>query len=320
MSTEVADAPATKGPSPNGYHSGVAEMYRCLKEYQYAFVRKVREPNATTPEPLAIGLRTHAGVAHWFGLGFATSQEAWASIKQAIADEAVGQPLPLSMTSERFALSILEQYVDFWSTQPRPRVLATEILIGPVPIVSGSKHLRTNRLDNLSYWSGDATAPMPGELKTTSGSIDDLIKRYRVHGQLLHQLAVLRARGGVTGKDGKLMPAPMTVMLDVVKKGYGGKRHQFARHPISLTERAVTGFAKSLDRKLDEATALTWNSKGDHLRSWLCVRKEGNMTVECPFLKLCLYGRSAAGHYVLPDGMRLTDWTPTGEQKVAPWD
>lgn len=281
-----------------------------MKEYQLAWIRKIRVPQAITPEPLAVGLRVHAGRARWFSSNFRQDEVTWAGVKRAMLEEGEHTLLPLSESSLRFATSIMEQFIEHWGRLPKPRVLAAEIEVSGMV----GNHLRTNRLDDISIHPG-TTVPMPGECKTTSGGIDELATRYKMHGQLLHQMAVLRAQQAQAFGP----PALTTnVMMDIIKKGYGGKRHQFARVPIHFTERSIAWFGRALSAKLDEAKALTWNSKPH--RSPACVRKEGNATIECPFLRLCNYGPQAAGHYVTEDGMRLTDWAPSPGKEVPPWD
>lgn len=120
-------------------------MYRCLKEYQLAFVRKIRVPQAITPEPLAVGLRVHAGRARWFSSGFKDFRDVWPSIKVAMIEEGEHTFLPLSESSLRFAQSIMEQFVEHWGRLPKPKVLAAEIEVSGM---LGAHH-RTNRLDDI---------------------------------------------------------------------------------------------------------------------------------------------------------------------------
>jgi hypothetical protein len=302
-----------KGPSKHGYHSGVPEMFRCWQEYLLKYVRKIRIPGVQTPEPLAIGLRVHAGRARWFGSNFAQNEATWTSIKKAMLEEGENTALPLSESSLRFAQSIMEQFIEHWGRLPKPKVLAAEVEAS----TQLGEHPRTNRLDDISVYPG-ATQPMPGECKTTSGGIVELATQYKMHGQLLHQMVVLRGARDVVPRPKMALPPMTSVMLDIIKKGYGGKRHQFARVPINFTERSISWFAESLEKRLDAASTLDWNSKVQ--RSPACVRKEGNMTVECPFLRLCNHGRSAAGQYVTEDGMRLTDWAQSPGRETPPWD
>ena len=153
---------------------------------------------------MAIGIMFHAGRARWFGDGFPPPGDmvparsgsgmvnGWASIYQAVQEEAEKQPLPMPQGAEQEALNILTQYVAHYSKLPKPKVLAAELELGPLITYEGSQEPHTIRLDDLSTYPDFAHALGSGEAKTTSGKPNTVYAHYNAnHGQLLKQMLVI---------------------------------------------------------------------------------------------------------------------------------
>ena len=96
------DAPlgVSDGPSSAGWHK-VEAGFRCYKEYQYAQVRGITNPQAETPDPLAIGLLMHVGKGRWFSKQFDSSEEMLEKIRNEMLDYAMRAKLPMSVRRSR---------------------------------------------------------------------------------------------------------------------------------------------------------------------------------------------------------------------------
>jgi len=327
------------GPSSAGWHAGDQEMFRCEQEFVFKHLRKIEKAGKKeTPRAMAIGLMFHAGRARWFSNNFSDN---WQSVYQAVVQEASRQPLPIPIGAEQEACNILQQYVAHYSKLPKPKVLAAELEVGPIVTVDGSSELHTNRLDDLSLYPDFANAEAIGEAKTTSSKPSAVYAHYNAnHGQLLKQMLVVTT----AIKQGKLkvVKAPIGIVLDVVQKGYGGAKCSFERFLITIEPYQLEWFARDLEqvrqrrRELEEVESELKKAPGN-LRAgpafWelpalvaekmarrnptACrrlVSGDGGqfIAVDCDFINLCKFGRSAATEYVVAG-------QPMGAVKGKPW-
>lgn len=310
----LGDAPLgeARGASEAGWHQ-IASKVECAKKYQLAHVRGIVTPMHQLPDPLAIGVLFHAGRARWFSKRFRTDEETWQSIADAIAVEAQACVPPCSPDAERQALTLLQLYVDHWSTRPHPTVVAAEYTIGPATLIDGAAFsFRTARLDDVTRYDG---ALCIGESKTTSADISDVINEYTLHGQTMLQ-ALLWKRA----PQGEKMHGPVLgVMLDICKKPSGKRPAAFQRHFLPITETALAWFAKNLVQELKEAASIDWDT--DVRRNISnCTRQIGRMRVPCQFREMCMRGKSASIHYTFKNGESLLSWKPEDGKTVAPWE
>lgn len=319
------------GPSEFGWHAGDQEMFRCEQEFVFKHLRHIAKAGKKeTPKAMAIGLMFHAGRARWFSNGFSDN---WQSIYQAVVQEASKQPLPIPIGAEQEALNILQQYVSHYSKQPKPKVLAAELEVGPIVTVDGSSELHTNRLDDLSLYPDFANAEAIGEAKTTSSKPSAVYAHYNAnHGQLLKQMLVVTkaiANGAL-----KVVKEPIGIVLDVVQKGYGGAKCSFERFLITIEPYQLEWFSRDLERKrirrrqLERLEAHPELANPDQTQMLQRIEPaERNPTacrrlvsgdggqfiaVDCEFLSLCKFGRSAATEYVVGD-------MPAGAVKGGWW-
>jgi hypothetical protein len=269
---------------------------------------------------------------------------AWDSIYQATQEEAEKQPLPMPQGAEQEALNILQQYVAHYSKLPKPKVLAAELEVGPIITFDDREdhalpgegyckacdhdpclHWHTNRLDDISLYPDFANAEALGEAKTTSGKPSTVYAHYNAnHGQLLKQMLVVTE----AIKQGKLPVAaePKFIVLDVVQKGYGGEKCKFERFLIHIEPYQLEWFARDLERVRQRRRELEANEKlgvdvdegYEHARRnpTACrrlVSGDGGqyVAVDCEYLNLCKFGRSAATEYVVngqPAGAVKGNW------------
>lgn len=304
------------GASPAGYHQ-IESFLRCPKEYQFAHVRGLREPQATNPDYFSIGSLFHAGRARWFANKFDCSDASWDSIRDAVQAEALLQKLPVTIGAERKALALLQEFVGHWSKRPRPQPVAAEYLVGPVAIQEGDPFFlwRSARLDDLSRYPEAGGKLCIGESKTTSTSIADTVNQYTLHGQTLMQLATYNA-----APNGRALYGPVAgIVLDVTKKPYGTEKAQFGRTFIPVSETALEWFIASMRHHLKQASQVDWDTPVPRNPS-ACTRQLGRMRAPCPFRDLCQHGKSASVKYVLRDGSSLRTFRPQKGMTVAPWD
>ncbi len=301
------------GPTREGWHS-FESAWRCLKEYQFQHVRKIRQPQAQTPDYFAVGLLFHAARAAWFLSSFDTSPTTWEIISEAVRAEAEKQRLPVSLNAEKRALELTQLYMNHWSRLPKPKVLAAEYDIGPASLSHDTSFTRTARLDDVSRYPEGQNQLFIGESKTTSTSIADTVNQYRLHGQPLLQFALWS-----TAPQGEKKHGPVAgVMLDIIKKPYEGKKPEFAREPLYFTPEVREWFVKAVHQKLRDVAAVTWDTDVDRNPS-ACTRQVGRARIECPYRDLCLHGRSASVKYVFEDGNSLVTWKRGEGREVAPW-
>lgn len=300
------------GPTEEGWHK-IETYIRCAKEHQYANVRGIKIPQAEQPDYLAVGSLVHAGRAKWFALECATDEHSLAEVRSAMSVEAYKQKLPIKLDAERKALDIIRAYIDHWGMRAKPKALAVEYKLGPVPFSSGSVVTRTARLDDLSDYPGFGL--YIGECKTTSTSIFDTINQYTLHGQVILQLALYAADPNGEAKFGPVGG----VMLDVIKKGYGKDKHAFAREPIRPPPAVVTKVAARIRDAVLGQSMVGWDSYA-LMNPGACTRLIGRARVACAYRDLCMHGRNAALQYVLADGTPLTQYQPVAGAMKMPWE
>lgn len=315
----IPDAPLglADGPSAAGWHK-VESGFRCFKEYQYGEIRGITNPQADMPDPFAIGQMMHVGKAHWFSKHFSTDETVLSGIRDRMLEAAEKSKLPMSLDAQRSALRYFTEYVEHYRVRAKPKVLAAEYDIGPAPLDPGDPEFlwRTARLDDVSWYPEGGGALFIGEAKTTSTSVNDAVNQYSLHGQPMLQALLWKVAPQGEAKHGPIAG----VMLDVIVKGYGGKKSTFARLPLPITQRALDWYAKNFRQRLRQLANVEWDT--DVPRNiQACTRMVGRSRMACPFRDLCMHGRSATTKYVFKkDGSSLLSWKPTETQTVNPWD
>jgi hypothetical protein len=307
------------GPSGLGY-SEIETYLRCPKEYQYAAVRKFSRPVSQTPDYFAVGSFMHAGRARWFAENFSTSDETWLKIIADLDKVRSEFPLPTSDEAYSTALRYIHEYVDHWGVREKPKIVAVEHMLGPVRIdtrfeggASGSE--RTARLDDFGFYPEASGKLMIGECKTTSAGISDVANQYTMHGQpaLQNLLWKLAPQGEA------MYGAVSGMVLDVIQKGYGGKRCQFARLVVDVPERLTVLVRNELAAALARKAEVTWDS-GESRKVTSCTRLIGKARIACAYRDVCLYGRAGTMGMTFEDGSPVAQWTPTEGKETAPWD
>ncbi len=302
---------ASGGASSAGYHQ-IADYLSCPKKFQYAKVRGIRQPLTGTPAYFAVGSMFHAARAAWFTTGFRPWEECRERLTAAILEVEQHYELPVHPSAAKDATRYMEEYVEHYLGRPHPKPLAAEYPIGPSE-VGGEE--RTARLDDVSYYDEGGGKLWIGESKTTSTDIGGAVEEYTLHGQPMLQVLLWRA-----SPQGAAMYGDVAgVMLDVLQKGYGGKRCTFARVPIEVTDLSLKWYERELGQAVRESKLITWDSEPQR-RIASCTTMIGSRRVACPFRDLCRFGRDAALGYVTPDGKRLTDHEPEAGKERMPWE
>jgi hypothetical protein len=302
------------GPSGAGY-SELEPYLRCPKEYQYAKVRQITKPTAQTPDYFAVGSFVHVGRARWFASGFGLGAEVWDAIRRDVDVARTNLPLPSSEQSVSDALRYLQEYVDHWGIREKPKIVAVEHLLGPSDLLDGADSARTARLDDFGFYPEAGGALCIGECKTTTAPISDVANQYTVHGQpaLQRLLWDLAPQGAATF-------GPVAGMvLDVIQKGYGGKRCSFSRIFVPHDERVQLWAKSSLAKATMAKNALAWDS-GAERRITSCTRLIGKARVACQYRDLCQIGKAGSQGYVFADGRSITEWQPSEGRQTAAWD
>lgn len=307
------------GPSGLGW-SEIETYLRCPKEYQFAAVRKFSKPMTNTPDYFAIGSFLHAGRARWFAENFSQSDETWKKMIEDIDKVRSELPLPTSDLAYSTALRYLQEYVEHWAIRERPKIVAVEHMLGPTrietrPISWAPLTERTARLDDFGFYPEAGGRLMIGECKTTAGNISDVANQYTLHGQpalqnLLWKLA----------PQGEAMYGPVGGMvLDVIQKGQGNKRCEFARLVVDVPERVQQIVRNQLCEALARRHDVTWNT-AEERRVTSCTRLIGKARVACAYRDVCLYGRAGTMGMTFEDGSPVPNWQPSEGKEDAPWD
>lgn len=316
LKPEVLFDGSTGGATEAGWHS-IEAILKCAKEYQFRYVRGIHQPQFIMPDHFAIGALFHAGRARWFTLRFATDAKAWESIQQAVEEERELQRLPVRMVAEQKVLQYLTMYCNYWSKRPLPKPLAAEYKLGPAPLKEGDPFMlhRTARLDDASYYPEAGGALCLGESKTTSGSINDCVNQYTLHGQTLLQLVLWKM-----AEQGEKRHGPVKgIMLDVTQKPSGKNPAKFARTFIPVPQHALSWFVDALRVYLRAAAQIDWDSEVTRNVA-MCTRMEGRARIPCEYRELCMHGKSASIRYVLRDGSSLLKHQPKPGVMRSPWE
>jgi hypothetical protein len=288
-------------------------LANCEKEHQYANVRQIYKPTAESPDALAVGAFVHAGRARWFADKQSTSAETWQRIVEDITRTREGLPLPCSESAERDALRYVQEFVEHYSVRAKPNIVAVEHMLGPVNI-GGDDTPRTGRLDDFGFYPDAGDKLAIGECKTTH-SITDTLMEYSLHGQPVLQriLWSLAPQGEAT--YGQVAGH----VLDIIQKGYGGKKCSFMRIFVPLEPRVLEWGREYLVRLLNRRKEIGWDTPVvRNLKA--CTRLTGKARVACKFQNLCQYGKTAALEYAFRDGRGLPEHTPETGRETAPWD
>lgn len=301
--------PMPTGHSGMGWHQ-IEPFTRCPKEYQYARVRKIRPHQPCLPEPLGVGLLLHAARAQWLYDDRAKTspwREAMHAYAKVIENE---EHQKLSGGAFTIAERHFLGYVDYWSKRPTTKVLAVEHqleLRGLGADFPAWAH-RTARLDSIEKHMGKTWI---GEAKSTSGSAHQLADTYMLHGQILLQVALWGEKE--TAQFGPLAG----VLIDPIIKSRGKAPSSGAPRieiPIHTMGHALFWFKRDFKMWVMQASMIDRNSWVE--RRPVCMRPYG----PCSYRDLCLGGRRAANQYVDEHGKALTQWQPSDEQRVEPWE
>lgn len=306
------------GPSANGWHA-MSYMLECPKKYQLAKVRGISTPMAFAPDPLATGSMFHAMRARWFANKFDMSTLSWQSIQTACEECKNELPAPASHTAERLALSLMTQYMEWYSKLPLPNPVAAEYLIeGKLNAEDDERVTFSARLDDVSYYPEFGGKLCIGEGKTASDT-GGALSEYQMHGQPMLQVALWMA-----SQQGEAAHGPVAgVVLDIVRKpqvrnGKEGKA-AFTRQVLQYTPKMLAWHIRNLREYKRQAVSMS-PSDDPSRNVTSCTRMYGRMRVPCQYQELCKFGKTAAGNYVLVDGSNLADWKPSFEGEVAPWE
>lgn len=313
--SELINAQHNEGGASGLGYSELEAYLRCPKEDQFGRVRGIHRPTASSPDYFAVGSFLHAGRARWFAQKQDIGAETWKLIQEDVTKTREGLPLPCSDEAEVTALRYLQEYIDHWSVRPKPNIVAVEHMLGPSELLPDfPETARTARLDDFGFYP-EAGGLAIGECKTTSAPISDVINQYEVHGQpnLQQVLWDLAPQGAA------MYGAVKGTVMDVVQKGYGGRRCQFARIFVPVNEKVKKWVAATMADSLLLRSRANWNS--DVRRNvTACTRLIGKARVACQFRDLCEHGKAASTSYAFKDGRSLTEWQPNNEQEVAPWE
>jgi hypothetical protein len=304
------------GPTEAGWHAAEAGIW-CMKEGQYRYIRGIKTPQLQTPDHFVVGKMLHAGRAAWFSRKFKTDAETHAFVKDEALAGAEEKKMQVSEAAKANAFRYLEEYIDWWSTRPKPQPVAAEYLVGPAPLEPGDPFplFRTARLDDVSYYPESMGRLAIGECKTTSASIDECISQYTLHGQPLLQYVLWG-----TSQQGAATHGPVKgVVLDIIKKGYGKERSKFARHFVEITPIAVAWYVKNMRAFLRRFASVDWNTDAER-NIQACTRLVGKARSACDYRDICMRGKAAAGNYVFKDGSSVAQWKPSDGKDSPPWE
>ncbi len=307
------------GPTEAGWHQ-FETFLKCEKEDQFKRIRGITRPQEHLGEPLAIGSLVHAGRAMWFRCGQRTDEKTLLRVNVAIVDETEKLNKPATGDALQKATTYVQEYINHWSMRPqsKPTIKGIEYKLGPALFATSKnptiEEMRTARLDDFGVYKEASGRLVIGECKTTSGSINDVIKEYTHHGQIMLQQLLWKHAPQGEKKHG---PISGTV-LDIIVKGYGGKRCQFAREFIPLRPVALANFQRDLLIHLSQFNKASWDSGAPRNHS-ACFRTYGRMKKHCDYLELCMHGRVATGGFKFADGSSLLTWRPGEGKHNAPW-
>lgn len=314
MTAELQEVQFNEGGASGLGFSELKSFIECPKSYQYGEVRKIHRPTSSTPDHFAVGAMVHAGRARWFAEKQGLEAATWDKIRADIAKCREEFALPVSESAERDALRYIQEYIDHYSVQPKPNIVAVEHMLGPFKLGEADGTERTARLDDFGFYH-EAGGMAIGECKTSSAPISDAINQYTLHGQPVLQKILwdIAHQGAATYGPVK------GVVMDIIQKGYAGRRCNFARIFLPIEERVQKWWHEGLLKLLAGRAKVTWNSDEER-RISSCTRLEGKARIACQFRELCMYGKSASLEYAFKSGDLLTEWQPSEGKETAPWD
>ena len=302
-----------KGASAHGWHR-INSYLECPFKYQQEQVRGIKVPRDQTPAPFTVGLIHHALRARWFANRFSTAPDNWPSLLAAMEQARLDASEPMDEEHIREGLNLFEFYMGHCAKLPHPDPVAAEYLVQSKLNPSDPDELVFSaRLDDVSRYPEAQGKLCLGESKTTS-DIAGTINEYTLHGQPMLQAALWE----VAPQGAQLHGSVAGVMLDIVRKPYGKVPAKCVRQFMPLNRDALLWFVDDLREQKAKALQITWDSKVQR-NITSCTRMYGRMRIECPYRQMCMYGRTAAGNYVLPDGSALNEWTPSEGRTVEPW-
>lgn len=319
MSADITPLWNEGGPSGKGW-SEIAAYFRCPREYEFAKIQGISLPQRSTPDYFFVGSAFHAGRAMWLVRGCKMDSETDAAIAAEVARVRKEYEDKLMPVGEKAVVEVtryLTEYRDHYSMSPPPRTVAVEHMLGPTPITyaagggtAWSEHLdRTARLDDVSYYHENGGTLCIGECKTGSGTPAQTINEYQLHGQPLLQWILWQDSPQGEAQYGKLSG----IVLDVIQKGYGGKKCSFVRTVITPEPFALKWYREQLHNALAEIHSR--RLVGGFPRNITSCAKPrlgpgGVQMGSCPYRNLCTYGEVAAPDYTYADGspLRPGDW------------
>jgi len=301
--------PITLGATAKGWHE-IESLVACPKEYQFSRIRGITPRSIHIKESLSIGSLFHAARAQWLADNYQGERWREAIRNYAKEHEAV-MSARLSPGAVAAATELAEEYVDYWSLRPKPKVLAVEYTFRARPLRPGApkEEWRTARPDSIELHRGRTWI---GEAKTTSYSMAKVKDTYMLSGQTL--LACTLWSELETKKFGPLAG----VLLDGIKKRSGKTRPKcFPRVELPLSEmsHALSWFPGNFTDWIRQSSLVTWDA--DVPRNvTACMRPYG----PCAYRALCLRGRAGALGFVFSGtNTPITDWEPEADKEVPPW-
>lgn len=288
------------GASVAGWHA-IESAFRCEQEWVFR-QRGVHALVKGDPSAMHIGILVHAGRAEWFLRGFKSFPLAPVFEKAAHEDK-----LTLTDAVKENATVLVDAYLNHWSKRPLPKPVAVEKTFSARLFDAAGKlgifGKRTARLDDVSVYPEAMNRLCLGELKTTSGTVAQLVEEYELHGQLGMQHAVFKKSLEGAVKLGE----PWGHMLDVVIKKWakGGGRivgAECQRVPMPMPDWYANYFAENL-RRLCSMLAVQDIQAPAIRRLTSCSRPRrdeyGVHHYACEYRKLCRHGKTAGGEYVM---------------------
>lgn len=305
--------PVNTGASPRGWHA-IESMFHCGKKFELEHYWKVRRPITMTPDALGVGGLFHQGRAHWFHHGFPTGADYWETMKAFVEEAALLYALPVKDDTIHRTLNYLDQYATYWSARVKPRVKHVEYPL-KASILPPEFDDRTARIDDVSEYPDSNWKLAIGECKTASTDVNRVISEYTLHGQPVKQVILWEA-----AENGERQYGPVEyVLLDIIIKGYGKEKCQFARSAVRVYDHTKNWFLPMLAHKVTEAQRIMDGNPGER-NITSCTRAIGKMLVPCTFRDLCQRGKSATPAYVDATGTALSSPKYTKMDGRKPWD
>lgn len=295
---EIAAPEVQTTDSLRGWHK-LGLFLRCPKAYQYKVLNGIVPEQDIAPTALAVGTLTHAGREYYLRKKNPNPHK----LTDHMLHVADLQKIPVSMEARRQGLRYVHEYIEHYERYDlKPKTIATEYaLTGSITEKYGDLGERTARLDDVSRYKEAGGGLCVGEFKTTSGSVAECYKFYQFHGQPILQLLLWAAsengyqtHGGVEG-----------VCLDVMQKGSGAKKSQFARYILTFPDSVLIAMHRHLQHHIKRMAAIHAGKRA-HRDPTGCSFTTGNGRVSsCEYKALCTLGDSVSRMY-LKEGKPLS--------------